>query len=395
MRINRKNIDYIILLSFNNFSNIAKKLKYLVKSAICLFYIYRKLKRKQIIKLFYLFIYKTLISKYKIILHICQINLCALLYCLLCNLNNKYFQVSISILFDKASNLLENTWFLKKEYLALKFSKINFLILFDKLKSIFKSKKILLNLFEYYQINQDWLTNQIFFQNFVFIYLLLSLTFFDNFVSYLFQQLCKIFTNKLFVAIPIYVYIKKKMFSIYIRRNNSFFISLAVKNLYIKQVTKELLYFLKYQIKAKIKNDYLAAINNKVKKIYFIGYYLTFFVKRAGFMLKANVGKIFVRFLFLGYINKFSKPMPPFVEYLTLNQQASIIKLKLILQSLYFYYNVAKDKKHMVFKIILIFKIAILKVFISKFKYKSRAQILNSFKTDFSKRILIILQDVA
>ena len=304
-------------------------------------------------------------------------------------LYNKDLQVPSSTLITQTDfSITKNVpWIIKKEHIQLNFNKIHFLTLLDKFKKNFKSKKTWLSLFEYYQINQNWLNNQLIFKKILFVCLNLNIKLLDYFIVYLFNQLYKAFSSKLFF--DTYHYFLKKQFFVYLRCKNSFFLNIFTKKFYINQFKKELLYFLKNQTKVTIKQYSLSISNFRKKSVCFLGFHLILAFKPSGVILKANLIKIYIRFFVLGYMNQQNRPIAQFLEYFAFDQLISLIKLKFIIQSLNSYYKLVKNKKYLIFKIVLILKVSVSKVFTSKFSYKSRAQIFKFFKNDLSKFIFL------
>nr|YP_009476611.1 hypothetical protein CplaMt_p025 [Chroomonas placoidea]AVM81104.1 hypothetical protein CplaMt_p025 [Chroomonas placoidea] len=386
-----KYIDSIIFLSFKKFFLTLNKTRYLTKSSILLFFIFRKVQKKYVVKQKSLkivfFLHSIFFSiKHDKALFLLQTKLFIELNLLSFQLNKKVFQSANCLLYlEKRISKTYINWIIKKEFLEIKLNDINFLILFDKFKELFKNQEICFNIFKYYQVNKNWLKNEIFFKKIFFAHLKLFLKIFDSFILYLFRQINKIFSNRFLFGTRYYFNLFKKNKQLYLRNNNNFLISIFLKNLYIKQMAAELFYFIKKIIKSR---SLLPTVGNfKVNAVYFVGYYMISNLKTINFALKANLVKIVMRFFFLGYLSKFNKVLSQFVEYFRFNQLISLIKLKLILQSLNSYYKLVNNKKYLILKIILILKVSISKVFTSKFKYKSRAQILKFFKTDLSRFI--------
>lgn len=396
----KEKIDFTILLLFKALFLILNKIGYIIKNPILLFFIFRKFKKdlhikQKSVKLLFFLNQTFFFYKYEKFYFIFFIKLFINLNFLISYVNkiskknfpmsNLIFVKKVLSLFDYNLIKLNQGSVIKKESLNIKFKKINFLLLFDQFKKRFKSRQVLLDIFRYYEINKRYLNNTTVFRIIGFIHLNVSLKYFDKFVFYLLKQINRIFYNK-----PVFTAYNCLQFSkinkkFYLRYKNNFFIHLFTKILYKQQFCQELLYFLKRKLKTNLNS--LTFLNIKKRTLYFLGFYLTFKKKCKSFILKANLVKIIIRFFCLGYINKLNKPISSFIEYFALTQVISLIKLKLILQSLNSYYKRVKNKKYIIFKIVLMLKVTILKVFASKFNYKSRAQILQFYKKDLSRFI--------
>lgn len=261
------------------------------------------------------------------------------------------------------NKLIESKWIIKKEYVKLKFNKINFFILFDRLKVFIQSKKVLYNFFKYHQFNQNSLKNKNFFQNIFLISKEIYVGLFDKFIFFLFGKnkilfkkwLKEKFNFNLFKKSYYLSFLKKhNQLLFYLRFNTSFFLKTTIKNVYLKQVNKELINFINLNMKFQIKNNSLSIVFMK-KEISFLGFY--FFKNKNCLILKANLDKILIRFFLLNYINKFNKPIS------RLKQFPFLIKFKLILQSIISYYKNIKNKKEIILKIIFIFKTFLVNIF--------------------------------
>lgn len=373
MIFRQQKIEKQILSYFINCYSFLNQIKYIKKNFIIFYMIFRKFKTKinnKSAKIKFLFFCEFLfLIRYENCIYLLKNQLFLNVFLVILNLYTFFIKKRLpKFNVDKVIEQNFSYWVIKKEYLKIKLNKIDFFILFDNLK-IFFCKTKLWGLFIYCQINF------IFFKNIMFIYIQLYLNKLDNFMVYLFKKFTQIF----------YLKTKNKLF-LYLRLNNSFLLKIGTKIIYLNQLINEIICFVVYKTKINVIMTYLNVINSKIKNVYFLGLKISFITQFG--LLTANIKKIIVRFFFLGYLNHLNNIKIVFNQFLIFNQFFIILKLKLILYSLIFYYKNLKNKKYIIFKILTILKNSICKLLSIKFNYYSKTQILNLFKNDISQFIM-------
>lgn len=373
----KQNYVRFFLNYFFNRSKSFYKLKYLIKNRIILFLILRKFAKKHLLhdKVIEVLFFKNYLNSSLLLYSFINIFQSQILI----EINSLIFNIKTQIKLSKQTYTKKYPfslyWVLKKEYVKLKFNKVNFFDLFDKLSFYIYNKKILYYFFKYYQFNKLYLKNKEFFLKIFFIYVKVYFNLFDKFMLYLSKKYYLMLKNtmkkKLILNLP-----SDSHSFFYARFNTSFLLKVFIKVLYLKQLKKELNSFIKVNMKL-LTNDYCLSVINPKKKINFIGFQLCFYSKKL--FLKANINKLLVRFFLLNYSNKCKK------TFLRFKQLFFYIKLKLVLQSILCYYKYIKNKKYFILQITLILKVFIVKILTKEHFFKSRTQIFRLFKKDFTE----------
>lgn len=252
------------------------------------------------------------------------------------------------------NSLVKALYIVKKEYFTISINELTLFLFFDNIAIFIKNKKVLYKLFKLYQST---------------IIILVYSNFFKKVFVFLYN------TYKLIIKYNLSKkYLYKNIF--FIPRKFPYLITFFCKNLYIKNLINELLYFLKIILKLiTILHNYISIyINNDYSVNYIYGYYLILSFNNR-FKLNIYIKKVMARFLCLGYSNK---PVlkSNLNQYSLLNQIPILIKLKIFINTLIYYYKNSLNKRFVFIKIIWFLK----KVFLYY-------PVVVNKKKGFSKRI--------